>query len=512
MVDAAGYPLWLRRGEGQASTEIITPRFVDYVSAVALLVDRDAFMETGGFDLAYEPTSYEDVDLCLKIQVLGRKVLYCPNATVIHLEGHPNDDPEAENRRKAMADLNRGKLLSRWGEYLRSRDERLLTSLRPQVLPRRQPFAAAHSPKAQPTRTAALYTPYRLTPGGGESYLLTLAVILAARYRVSIVTPHRYSSLRLRNLGGELGIDLSTIRMIAEEEFLQINNPDLMVTMGNHILPGIEGRGKINIYLCQFPFPIEAAHVHAQRSFLDNYRMIMVYSDYVHAHVYAGLSAHHLLPRPITVVYPPVQQIAGDATRKKNIILSVGRFFTGGHSKRHDALIETFKSIAFRFDEPVEFHLAGSSMPGPQEMDYLVQLVASAQGFPIHFHVNPSPEELHELYREGAAYWHGTGIGADLVAHPEKAEHFGISLVEAMSAQDVPFSLNSGGPREIITQGETGFFYDTTDELADLTLNLFEARSYERRVQVGRAAGHRALDFSRESFSRRINDLIDDLT
>jgi GT2 family glycosyltransferase/glycosyltransferase involved in cell wall biosynthesis len=512
IVDRGGYPAWLGTGEGQASTEVITPRFVDYVSAAALLVDRSLFMEAGGFDLAYEPTYCQDVDLCLKFQVLGRKVFYCPNATVIHLESHANDDTEVETRRKVMDDLNRGKLLSRWGEYLSTRDQKLLTSLQPHVLPLRRSLSDTHSSKAELARTAALYTPYWLTPGGGESYLLTLAAILGTRYRASIVTPHRYSNLRLRNLCGELGIDLSAVHLITEEEFLQIDTPDLMVTMGNQILPGIEGRGKVNIYICQFPFQMDAARVHAQRSLLDNYRTIMVYSDYVGAHVYACLSAHHLPPKPITVVHPPVQHIASDATSKKNIILSVGRFFAEGHSKRHDALIDTFKSIAFRFDQPVELHLAGSSMPVPQQMDYLARLMASAQGFPIHFHVNPYLEELRELYRGAAAYWHGTGIGADLVSNPEKAEHFGISLVEAMSAQVVPFSLNSGGPREIITHGKTGFLYDTTDELADLTLDLFEARSYDLRKKVGQAAERRAAEFSRENFSRRINDLIDDLT
>src|SRR5271157_1144466 len=356
-----------------------------------------------------------------------------------------HDNAVAEARRKALGDLNWDKLVSRWGEYLRSRDQRVLTSLRAHILEPQQHPAESPGPRVEPTRTAAVYTPYALRPGGGESYLLTLAAILAARYRVSIVTPHRYSSLRLRNLGGELRIDLSALHLITEEELLKTDSPDLMVTMGNYILPGIEGRGKTNIYLCQFPFHMDAARIHAQRSLLDNYGTILVYSDYARAHLYAGLSAHRLPPKPITVLHPPVQQIAGDATSKKNIILSVGRFFVGSHSKRHDALIATFKSIAFRFDQPVELHLAGSSTPEPQHIDYMAQLMASAQGFPIHFHVNPSSEQLHQLYRDAAVYWHGTGIGADLVVAPEKAEHFGISLVEAMSAEAVPFSLAAGG-------------------------------------------------------------------
>jgi GT2 family glycosyltransferase/glycosyltransferase involved in cell wall biosynthesis len=511
-VDAGGYPVRFGRGEKQASSNLSTPRFVDYISAATLLLGRDLFLEAGGFDLAYEPAYYEDADLCLKIQALGRKVLYCPDAMVIHIEGHSaNDNAVAEARRKALGDLNRDKFVSRWGEYLRSRDEGALTSLRPHILPPERRPAELPSSKVQPTQTAVVYTPFRLTPGGGESYLLTAAAILATRYSVWIVTPHRYSSLRLRNLGRELKIDLSALHLITEEEFLKTDCPDLMVTIGNHILPSTEGRGKVNIYLCQFPFPMDIACIDAQRSLLNNYGTILVYSDYARAHVYTGFSAHHLPPKPIAVVHPPVQQIAGDATSKKDMILSVGRFFVGGHSKRHDVLIETFKSIAFRFDRPVEFHLAGSSTPEPQHMDYLAQLMASARDFPIQFHVNPSAEQLHQLYRDAATYWHGTGIGADLVASPEKAEHFGISLVEAMSAQAVPFSLNSGGPREIIAHGETGYLYDTPDELAKLTLDLFDTASSERRVILGRAAARRAAEFSRENFSRRINDLVDDV-
>ena len=511
-VDAAGYPIRFGRCEKQASGDALTPKYVDYISAAALLVRRHLFMEAKGFDLAYEPAYYEDVDLCFRIQALGRKILYCPDAKVVHIEGQSaNDNPEAEARRKALGDLNREKFVSRWGKYLRTRDHEALTS---SISPH---SAAQRSRKemprfnAQRTQTAAVYTPFRLTPGGGESYLLSAAAILAQRYEVALVTPQRYSSLRLQQLAEELSLDLSEVSLMAEEDWLRTAPPDLMLTIGNHIVPSIEGRGKHNIYLCQFPFHIDAAQVQAQKSLLDNYETIVVYSDYVRAHVYASLSAHCLAPKRIAVVRPPVRQIGGDAAAKKNVVLSVGRFFVGGHAKRQDVLIDVFKSMVSRFDQRVELHLAGSSIPDPQHMEYLTQLTASAQGYPIYFHVNQTSEQLQELYRDAAVYWHGTGIGADLLAAPEKAEHFGISLVEAMSTGAVPFSLAAGGPREIITNGETGFLYDTTDELAKMTLSLFAANERERRERMGQAALQRASQYSPENFHRKINDLVDDL-
>lgn len=507
-IDPNGYPVRFKRGEEQSLGEELSPRFVDYISAAALLVRHSLFIEAGGFDLAYEPAYYEDADLCFKIQALGRKVLFCPDARVVHLEGHSmNHDTVSQRRRQALGDINRDKFVARWGEYLSSREQQVLNSLGANVLPcPRNPAKLAESP--QPTRTAALCTPYSLTPGGGESYLLTLASVLAANYRVSIVTAHPYANLRLQNLGRELRLDLSALELITEEEFLQRDAPDVMIAMDNHILPRMEGRGKRTIFLCQFPFPMDDGRLDAQRALIENYDKIIVYSEYARAHVYAGLSASHLPPKPIEVVYPPVQQIGGDAANKKNMILSVGRFFIGGHSKRHDALIQAFQSIASQFERPVELHLAGSSTPDPQHMDYLAQLMESARGFPIYFHVNPSAEQLHQLFRETAVYWHGTGIGADLVSAPEKAEHFGISLVEAMSAEAVPFALAAGGPREIIGHGETGFLYGTPEQLALLTLDLFAATASERRVALGRAAGRRAVEFSREEFTKRVNDLV----
>jgi glycosyltransferase involved in cell wall biosynthesis len=202
---------------------------------------------------------------------------------------------------------------------------------------------------------------------------------------------------------------------------------------------------------------------------------------------------------------PPVQQVGGNDSQTVNRILSVGRFFVGGHSKRQDALIEVFKSIVSQVSQPSELHLAGSSMPEPQHMDYLAGLFEMAEGYPVIFHVNPSMERLHQLYREATLYWHGTGIGADLAATPEKAEHFGISIVEAMSAYTIPLALASGGPREIIDHREDGFLYDSPEELARLTVSLLDPEASEWRRHVSRAAARKASEFSRDKFAERFN-------
>lgn len=62
-------------------------REVDYCSGAALAVRADVFRRLGGFDERFAPAYYEDTDLCFAVRRLGYKVLYCPNAKVIHHEG-----------------------------------------------------------------------------------------------------------------------------------------------------------------------------------------------------------------------------------------------------------------------------------------------------------------------------------------------------------------------------------------------------------------------------------------
>lgn len=62
------------------------------VSGAALIVRRDEFLSMGGFDPFYF-MYFEDVDLCLRYWLSGRKVLYAPRSVVYHrFGGSAGDD------------------------------------------------------------------------------------------------------------------------------------------------------------------------------------------------------------------------------------------------------------------------------------------------------------------------------------------------------------------------------------------------------------------------------------
>jgi len=61
-------------------------RDVDYCSGAFLLTPRKVWNDLGGFDHSFEPAYYEETDYCLRLWERGLRVVYEPNATVLHYE------------------------------------------------------------------------------------------------------------------------------------------------------------------------------------------------------------------------------------------------------------------------------------------------------------------------------------------------------------------------------------------------------------------------------------------
>lgn len=110
-----GHCLGYGRAESPVAPEHMFRRDVDYGSAAFLLTPRAVFEQLGGFDEAYRPAYYEDSDFCLRVWAGGRRVVYEPEAAVLHLEfGSAASSAEAirmqEERRALFAERHRGRL------------------------------------------------------------------------------------------------------------------------------------------------------------------------------------------------------------------------------------------------------------------------------------------------------------------------------------------------------------------------------------------------------------------
>lgn len=444
---------------------------VDHLPAAALLLPRRLFLEAGGFDLAFEPGGHEDVDLSFRLAARGAELWACPEV-VVALDEAADADTASE--------IAREKFIARWGQ-------------------------AARDPA--PRRRALLFSPYELTPGGGERYILTLAAALSRDHEVVFAGLAPYSLLRLRNMGAQLGIDLEGCATTTLDA-LETQPPwDLMIAMGNEPVPPIAALARRNLFICQFPFPPATP---PDASGFAGYEGVIVYSDFVGRELRAALVKAGLPEPPIRVLPPPVPRMPGLARAKKPMILSVGRFFATGHNKRHDLLIDAFAELLRHHGEGISLHLAGSLALGPEHLAHLDMLRARAKGLPVEFHVDCTARTLRGLYRDAALYWHGTGLGVDLRAHPGQSEHFGIAIAEAMSAQCVTFAVDAGGAPEIIADGRDGFLYADAATLVETSLRMLAPGGQADRIRIGEAAGQRARAFSPEVFAELVEDLAAD--
>lgn len=186
--------------------------------------------------------------------------------------------------------------------------------------------------------------------------------------------------------------------------------------------------------------------------------------------------------------------------KKKNIILHVGRFFTGLHCKRQDIITDTFKKMVDQGLKNWRLVLIGSIDPGDDNQTYANMIAKAAKNYPIIIEHNASFDQLKNWYGQAKIYWHATGYGLDENRYPEKMEHLGLSTVEAMSAGSVPVVINKGGQPEIVTNDKNGFLWESQNELINQTLMIIKDNNLRERLS--QTAQERANDFSKEKFQR----------
>lgn len=199
------------------------------------------------------------------------------------------------------------------------------------------------------------------------------------------------------------------------------------------------------------------------------------------------------------ILYPPIDTKNFIPGKKKNIILNIGRFFVGGHSKKQEVLITAFKKMfdQNRIDNSWELHFVGGVSGVKEHSDYLKQLQKSAEGYKIYFHLSMPFKSLTRLCSSAKIYWHATGYGEDKNASPISFEHFGITVIEAMSAGAVPVVFNGGGLTETVNS-ECGLVWNTISDLQTKTVQLINNESLLKKLSVN--AIERSKFFSRSKF------------
>lgn len=501
MITNDGQPQQLGKYDSPNNPKFDCSYEVDYVSAAALLIHKKHFELVNGFDMQWEPAYFEDVDLCLKVKSIGKKIWYDNKCTVIHIENFSTKDSNNRINFNRLIITNQEKFITKWAPYFKSKDASFMSV--PQKLP-------PHTPQDLPI--AGVYTPYNLNPGGGERFLLSFISAMAKKYQIVLFFDEIYSEYRIRSMFKELNIPGSFIK-IEKKENAPKYNMELFLCMGNEILPPLPAIGsKKNMYICQFPFPLTPPDFANRWGFLDDYDSIIAYSKYTYHHIESKLIQNNLPKKKITIVYPPCgsRNVLGSGLKNRPTevinFISVGRFFRGGHCKNHHETVALFQMLQKQNPEiKMQLHIAGTVSPDQNSSSYFDEIKVLSSGAPIKLYPNIAVDELHHLYATSHFYIHAAGFREDESKHPERMEHFGITVVEAMQHGLVPIVYSVGGPAEIVRERVDGLHYTTSNDFTEQVGKLI--KNPELINDLSKSATSRAKEYSDYSFQQRVLEI-----
>ncbi len=352
-----------------------------------------------------------------------------------------------------------------------------------------------------------IYDPYLDDLGGGEKYMMAIAECLSQSHNVTVFWDNNEG---LKKIEKRFSVDLGKVKIEKNifsskvsliKRLLVTKNYDAIIMLIDGSIPTVSS-GKLFLHIQQ---PLSSISSKSFKSRLKlsrvtgifyNSKFTKSYNDKVFAHVKSS------------VIYPPVN-IAAKKLAKENIIMHVGRFrvisVNNQDYKKQQVMVGAFKEMMDEGLKGWKFVVV-TSINDENETRFK-EMLNSTKGYPIEFLVNKSNQELWETYNKAKIYWHASGFGEDLSVHPEYAEHFGISTVEAMGVGVVPVVINAGGQKEIVTDGENGLFWGTFDEFKKITIKLIDDKKLWQRLSD--KAKVRAKDFNYERFCEDINMLLE---
>lgn len=338
-----------------------------------------------------------------------------------------------------------------------------------------------------------VHSPYWKTRSGGERYALTVASCLQGQAKVYASVASRQE---LSDLSAHLGIPLAQVSVLSRwnswRDLLKFHGIFWVSDGSIPVLPvkrrvihfqapflGVNGRSAAN------RIKLLGSRVVCNSRYTKNF----IDSEY-------GVDAG--------VIYPPVEVHQFQPRKKERLILTVGRFLASSTHKRPDVLVDTFKQMVDAGLKDWRLVVVGVAENSDSE-SMVTELRTKSRGYPVAIRVNLPHQRLIQLFGQATFYWHAAGFGTDLAAHPERAEHFGISTVEAMAAGAVSCSFAAGGQLEIIEDGQSGILWSTPSVLAAKTLDLIHHR--ELREEIAAVGIKRAQDFGKDRFCQEINKL-----
>jgi glycosyltransferase involved in cell wall biosynthesis len=340
--------------------------------------------------------------------------------------------------------------------------------------------------------------------GGGEKYMLSLAECLSQEHDVVLFWDHPEI---LSDVTRRFALDMSNVRIApslfsshipTKDRLLKTREYDMIIHLSDGSIPlSLAKRTLLHI---QHPLPWIK-----KLSFFDQIKLSLT-RGIIYNSEFTKKYADQLFHKKNLVLYPPAQMI-GVGTAKDDVILTVGRYNhmeSGGDFKKLGRMVDMFKHLIDQTQANWELILVVTYKDADKA--YIEELIEHAKGYNISFKTNVTNDELAILYQNAKIYWHAAGFEEDLEKNPNLAEHFGISVVEAMSAGAVPVVIHAGGIPEFVKDGKNGYTWNTEGELLKKTQEVM--RNEVLSETLSKDAIETAHQFSQDAFREHVADVL----
>ena len=352
-----------------------------------------------------------------------------------------------------------------------------------------------------------VYDPYLDTLGGGEKYMLTAASCLSEKHEVFVFWNQ---SDILDKAQKKFELSLSKVKLTPNifsqdvstfKRFLESKKYNAIFFLSDGSVPLVAS----SLYV-HFQFPVDWVNTTGflEKQKIKRMKKIICNSNFTKEHIDKKFSTDSVVLYPPTYFKSKMPNV--DLGNKQNIILNVGRYATFPNKasvKKQEFMIDAFKRMCDLGLKDWKFHLVVSFLD--TDKGNAVKLKDKIGKYPIEIFENVSFEKLSERYKVSKIYWHAAGFGEDLAVHPERAEHFGITTVEAMLNGVLPIVIDAGGQKEIVQDFEAGFLWTNDIELIEKTfLVAKDPKLWER---LSKNATKSAARFSTDTFCHQIINL-----
>jgi alpha-1,2-mannosyltransferase len=277
------------------------------------------------------------------------------------------------------------------------------------------------------------------------------------------------------------------------EKLIKTYNPDfLLVTGGSTVIP--KSMAEKTIVYVHFPADLEISQRYytskmRKKLYIQLYLFIANNIDYIKkATIITNSNFTRNAIKKVwnidsTVIYPPCPQYSFPLEDKIKIekdtktVCSLGRFVP---EKEYDTIIQIAK------ERPqLKFELIGGVTV--DKISYLNRLKNKAPKN-VTFHVNATESQKMEILKR-----------SKILIHSFRAEHFGIALIEAMSAGLIPISHDSGAAKEDNIVEEKFRYKDLNS-----ALNCLDTAVSEWNLDKASQLRQYAQNFSMENYNKNL--------